>query len=69
MIRDTFPAVWYSNLAKNSDIYFLERDFTQMIWRRELLPAFGALTQLNNSLPISPEAFLSDAKSYVDCET
>lgn len=56
---------WNSNLAKVSDIYFFERDFTQMIWRQGLLPRCNVFTNLNDGFDLNEQVFNDDISIWL----
>ncbi len=59
------PIFWSSNLAKISDIYFFERDFTQMVWRQGLLPKCNVFTKLNDGMDVNEQIFQEDSFDYL----
>ncbi len=61
-VRSTF---WNNNLAKLSDIYFFERDFTQMIWRQGFLPKCNVFTNLNNGVDLNEQVFNDDISIWL----
>ncbi len=56
---------WNSNLAKLSDIYFFERDFTQMIWRQGFLPKCNVFTNLNDGVDLNDQVFNNDSSIWL----
>ncbi len=69
ILLNAYPSFFNSNLANVSDIYFFERDFTQMIWRQGLIPAYDSLTRLNDGLPIDSQVFSQDVCNFFENES